>query len=340
MIPTHTPVSHEYENFLAHILANGREKKDRTGVGTRSIFGYQMRFDLSKGFPLVTTKKVHLRSIIVELLWFLAGDTNNNTLKAQNVSIWDEWAKPNGELGPVYGHQWRKWPGKPKMYRSDVVDPRNYEVAGYHTDADNKGIVMVIPQIDQIQQTIDLLRSDPDSRRIIVSAWNPADLPDMALSPCHALFQFYSEEMTDAERKAALDAEVFRLVVLKGMTHHDAHKCIASVGLPTRRLSCRLDQRSADAALGVPFNIASYALLTHMMAQQTNHAVGDLIWHGGDCHIYSNHVEGVKLQLTRLPYAMPVMLVDKAESIDSYTPDSFKLVGYSHHPKIEYAVAV
>jgi thymidylate synthase len=266
------PVRSQYEDFMRHVATAGAAKTDRTGTGTRSVFGYQMRFDLNEGFPLVTTKKVHLKSIIVELLWFLTGSSNNNWLKERGVTIWDEWARPDGDLGPVYGVQWRSWP---------TPD-------GSH--------------IDQISEVIKTLKSNPDSRRIIVSAWNVADLPKMALMPCHAFFQFY---------------------VADG------------------KLSCQLYQRSADIFLGVPFNIASYALLTHMVAQQCDLAVGDFIWTGGDCHIYSNHHEQVELQLSRTPYPYPTLhLKRRPDSIFDYQYEDFEVLDYQCHPAIKAPVAV
>jgi len=252
-------------------METGTAKSDRTGTGTRSIFGHQMRFDLADGFPLVTTKKVHLKSIVNELLWFLRGDSNVAWLHENGVSIWDEWADENGELGPVYGVQWRSWPTP----------------SGEH--------------IDQITQTVETLRSNPDSRRIIVSAWNVADIPQMALAPCHAFFQFY---------------------VADG------------------KLSCQLYQRSADMFLGVPFNIASYALLTHMMAQQAGLDVGEFVWTGGDCHIYDNHVDQVTEQLGREPLPLPTLKLNKRESIFDYTFEDVEIVDYQHHPAIKAPVAV
>lgn len=261
-----------YLSYLRHILENGVDKTDRTGTGTKSVFGYQMRFDLSEGFPVVTTKKLHLRSIIHELLWFLQGDTNVGYLQENRVSIWDEWANENGELGPVYGKQWRRW---------EAADGR---------------------VIDQVQNVIDIIRTNPDSRRMIVSAWNVGELDAMALPPCHLLFQFY---------------------VANG------------------RLSCQLYQRSADSFLGVPFNIASYALLTHMMAQQTNLEVGEFIWTGGDCHIYSNHIEQVQEQLSRQPYPEPRLVIHrKPPSLFDYRFEDFEIVGYQSHPAIKAPVAV
>ncbi|MFE1951154.1 thymidylate synthase [Streptomyces sp. NPDC059524] len=264
-------VDTQYEDLLKHVLTSGTAKADRTGTGTRSVFGHQLRYDLSQGFPLVTTKKVHLKSIVYELLWFLRGDSNVGWLQENGVSIWDEWADENGELGPVYGVQWRSWP---------TPDGRH---------------------IDQISQVLDTLRNDPDSRRMIVSAWNVAELDKMALAPCHAFFQFY---------------------VADG------------------KLSCQLYQRSADLFLGVPFNIASYALLTHMVAQQTGLEPGDFIWTGGDCHIYDNHVEQVTKQLSRTPYAFPELKLHKADSIFDYAYSDVEVLGYQHHPGIKAQVAV
>jgi thymidylate synthase len=275
--------SNQYENFMRHVFEQGVKKSDRTGTGTRSVFGHQMRFNLAEGFPLVTTKKVHLKSIILELLWFLRGSSNANWLKERGVTIWDEWAnKETGELGPVYGVQWRSWP---------TPTPDN---PGGH--------------IDQIAQVIDQLKATPDSRRIIVSAWNVADLPKMALMPCHAFFQFY---VAPGENGG------------KG------------------KLSCQLYQRSADIFLGVPFNIASYALLTHMIAQQCDLEVGDFVWTGGDCHIYDNHVEQVQTQLTREPFAYPQLVIKrKPASIFDYAYEDFEVVNYQHHAAIKAPVAV
>ncbi|HRN75182.1 thymidylate synthase [Ottowia sp.] len=267
------PIRHQYEDFMRHVHEHGVFKPDRTGTGTRSVFGYQMRFDLGEGFPLVTTKKVHLKSIIHELLWFLSGSSNNNWLRERGVTIWDEWADPEtGDLGPVYGVQWRSWP----------------RANGTH--------------IDQIAQVVETLKTNPDSRRIIVSAWNVAELDQMALMPCHALFQFY---------------------VAQG------------------KLSCQLYQRSADIFLGVPFNIASYALLTHMLAQQCDLAVGDFIWTGGDCHIYSNHEEQVQEQLSRTPFPYPTLHIKRRPpSIFDYEYEDFEVLDYQHHAAIRAPVAV
>ena len=261
-----------YLDLMKDILDNGSQKTDRTGTGTLSVFGRQLRFDLSAGFPLVTTKKLHLRSIIYELLWFLRGDTNIKFLKDNGVSIWDEWADENGELGPVYGHQWRSWP---------APDGRS---------------------IDQISQLISQIKQKPDSRRHIVTAWNPAEVDKMALPPCHALFQFY---------------------VADG------------------RLSCQLYQRSADYFLGVPFNIASYALLTYMFAQQCELLPGDFVWTGGDVHLYTNHLEQARLQLSRKPFPLPQLNIRrKPSSIFEYQFEDFEIVNYQSHASIKAPIAV
>lgn len=262
----------QYQQFLQHILDHGADKTDRTETGTRSVFGYQMRFDLGAGFPLVTTKKLHTRSIIHELLWFLRGETNIAYLKENGVSIWDEWADAKGDLGPVYGKQWRSW----RTADGDCID--------------------------QISNVIEEIQRNPDSRRLIVSAWNVGDLAEMALMPCHALFQFY---VADA------------------------------------KLSCQLYQRSADAFLGVPFNIASYALLTHMIAAQCSLGVGEFVWTGGDCHLYSNHLEQAKLQLAREPFPLPrLLLARKPDSIFDYRFEDFIIEGYQSHPAIKAPIAV
>jgi thymidylate synthase len=274
-----SPAPSTYEDFLRHVQQTGVFKADRTGTGTTSVFGYQMRFDLRAGFPLVTTKKVYLRAVIVELLWFLQGGRNVRWLQERGCTIWDEWARADGDLGPVYGVQWRSWPTP----------------GGGH--------------IDQISQVLQTLRSNPDSRRMVVSAWNVAELDAMALMPCHALFQFY----------------------------------VAPPATPGGRgvLSCQLYQRSADIFLGVPFNIASYALLTHMVAQQCDLEVGEFIWTGGDCHIYSNHAEQVALQLSRTPFAAPQLHIRRRPaSLFDYTLEDFEVLNYQCHPAIKAPVAV
>ena len=262
----------QYLAFIKHIRDHGSKKMDRTGTGTLSVFGYQMRFDLTAGFPLLTTKKLAVRSIFHELLWFLKGDTNTQYLHDHNVSIWDEWADANGDLGPVYGAQWRAW-----------------------RTADGASV-------DQMAQLVDQIKTNPDSRRLIVSAWNVGDLPKMALQPCHALIQFYVND---------------------------------------GKLSCQLYQRSADAFLGVPFNIASYALLTHMLAQQCDLTPAEFIWTGGDCHIYVNHLEQIDLQLSRDPLPLPQLRIKrKPESLFDYQYEDFEIINYQAHPHIKGAVAV
>jgi thymidylate synthase len=261
-----------YLEFMRHVRDHGHRKSDRTGTGTLSVFGYQMRFELAAGFPLLTTKKVHTKSIIHELLWFLSGDTNVRYLRDNGVTIWDEWADPNGDLGPIYGYQWRSWPapdGKP---------------------------------IDQLSDIVAQIRRNPDSRRLIVSAWNVGAIPRMKLPPCHAFFQFY---------------------VADG------------------KLSCQLYQRSADIFLGVPFNIASYALLTHLVAQQTDLGVGDFVWTGGDCHLYLNHLEQVEIQLARAPRPLPTLVIKRRpDSLYEYRYEDFEIADYVPHPAIKAPVAV
>ena len=261
-----------YLDYLQHVLTHGTRKVDRTGVGTLSVFGYQMRFDLSAGFPLVTTKKLHTKSIIHELLWFLSGNTNVAYLQENGVRIWNDWADADGNLGPVYGKQWRAW---------QTADGR---------------------VIDQISQVIEQIKTNPDSRRLIVNAWNVGELSKMALPPCHLLFQFFVAD---------------------------------------KKLSCQLYQRSADSFLGVPFNIASYALLTHMIAAQCDLGVGEFIWTGGDCHIYTNHIEQVQLQLTRTPYPLPTLTIKrKPATIFDYVFDDFEITNYEAHPHIKGEIAV
>ncbi len=267
----------QYLDLLDHVLTHGVDKSDRTGTGTRSVFGHQMRFDLAQGFPVLTTKRLHLKSIIGELLWFLRGDTNVRWLQERGIRIWDEWADADGNLGPVYGYQWRSWP---------TPDGR---------------------RVDQIAKVIEAIRTNPDSRRHIVSAWNVADVDDMALPPCHTMFQFYVSPGVDGGRG---------------------------------RLSCQLYQRSADIFLGVPFNIASYALLTLLVAQQTDLDPGDFVHTLGDAHLYSNHMDQARLQLSRDPFPLPTMRITPRDSIDAYDLDDFELVGYEAHPSIKAPIAV
>ena len=264
-------VNNDYENLLKDVLENGEKKGDRTGTGTRSVFARQLRYDMADGFPLITTKRVHVKSVIGELLWFLRGDTNVKWLQDNGIRIWNEWADENGDLGPIYGSQWRNW-----------------------TDKDGK-------HVDQIQSVLDTLEKDPDSRRMIVSAWNVGELDEMALAPCHAFFQLYAN---------------------------------------SGKLSLQVYQRSADLFLGVPFNIASYSLLLHMFAQQAGMEPGEMIWTGGDCHIYENHLEQVKTQLEREPYPFPKLELKPAEDMFSYNFDNFVISDYQHHPTIKAPVAV
>lgn len=328
------PIDTQYEDFMRHVYLNGHKKSDRTGTGTLSVFGYQMRWDLRKGFPLVTTKKVHLRSIIAELVWFLEGSQDNNRLRELGTTIWSEWARPDGSLGPIYGVQWRSWPGRPVSYQEDQI-PLDLELGGAYRISGAHDTVIVRKPIDQIAQIIDQLKNNPDSRRILVSAWNVEQLDQMALMPCHVLFQFYSRELSLEERFKEVPPEL--TVTANG---EFTHKHLDAYGIPRRSLSCQLYQRSADIFLGVPFNIASYAMLTHMVAQQTGHAVGDFIWAGGDCHIYDNHHKQVELQLSRDARPFPKLYLQKAKSINDYTVTSATVVGYEPHPHIPAPVAV
>jgi len=319
----------QYHDYLKYILENGIKKEDRTGTGTISIFGYQMRFDLSKGFPLVTTKKLHFKSIAYELLWFLNGDTNIKFLNDNGVKIWDEWADENGDLGSIYGEQWRRW-----------FNP--FDTYG---------------NIDQISKVIKQIKNNPDSRRLIVSAWNVVDLPDesltpqqnvkegnMALAPCHVMFQFYTQELSLNERydlycKLMTESygDDFNYLSVSSINHD----FFDTLNIPKRKLSCMLTQRSTDSFLGVPYNIASYSLLTHMIAQQCNLEVGEFIWSGGDCHIYLNHLEQVEEQLKRTPYDLPTLNIKrKPDSIFDYKYEDFEIVNYKAYPHIKGKVAV
>lgn len=328
----------QYETYLSHVLHNGVFKADRTGTGTHSVFGYQMRFNMDEGFPLVTTKKVHLKSIIEELLWFLDGSTSNKILNEKGVTIWDEWAKPDGDLGPVYGKQWRDWAGVPKLMRSDHAVPLR-AIKAAHYDSDNKGVVCIQQGIDQIADVLNQLHNNPDSRRIIVSAWNVADLPKMALAPCHAFFQFYSRELTFQERRDWLLNDGGKMI--GGSSDEEfLHACLDEMEVPRRQLDLQLYQRSADSFLGVPFNIASYAFLLHMVAQQVGMKPGEFIWTGGDCHIYQNHLEQVNLQLTRTPMPYPKLKLNKAKDLFSYQLEDFNIYDYNPHPAIKAPVAV
>lgn len=323
----------EYLDLLSDVHDHGRYKLDRTKVGCHSVFGRQIRFDLSKGFPMVTTKKLHLRSIIHELLWFLKGDTNIAYLKENGVRIWDEWADANGDLGPIYGEQWRSWKD---------IDGRTH---------------------DQITTAIELLRKDPASRRNVVSAWNVGQLDQMRLNPCHALFQFYAEELTTDERVDIYNAKVEEARREHAGRHWTDQEMVTwawlekgrekawngqtmveyldAEGVPKHRLSCQLYQRSADIFLGVPFNIASYALLTHMVAHVVGMAPGDFVHTFGDLHVYSNHIDQIELQMTRDPLPLPKLVLNPdVKNIFDFTIDDIKIVGYESHPAIKGDVAV
>lgn len=342
----------QYLALMQDILDNGVVKKDRTGVGTLSVFGRQLRFDLKEGFPLVTTKKVHLKSIIHELLWFLNGDTNVKYLQENGVKIWNEWANEEGNLGPVYGKQWREWRDCKVVECHDVGRTQQLMQRGYkyigNMKEDGTTYLVYEKAHDQISKVIQQLREDPDSRRIIVSAWNVADLDDMALNPCHNYFQFYTTEMTLLERLdwyEVNEPEKFASAPL--INHEDIddeerlHETLDREGIPRRKLSCFFLMRSNDVFLGLPFNIASYALLTHIVAQQLNMVPDELVYSGVDVHLYSNHLEQAKLQLTREPYPLPKLVIKrKPDSIFDYKYEDFELVGYQTHPHIAAPVAV
>lgn len=343
----------QYLEMMQNILDEGHVKGDRTGTGTLSVFGRQMRFDLRKGFPLITTKKLHLRSIIHELLWFLSGDTNTKYLEDNGVTIWREWQDENGNLGPLYGAQWRRWKDVKLVPKKNAALLEKLQDAGYadYGDADDGSQTfdarVLLKEHDQISKVVDQLRNDPDSRRIIVSAWNVGELDQMALAPCHAFFQFYTRELSIDERldwfeknlpdqfndsrfsnEAVADDAVF-------------HVEMDALEIPRRVLSCQLYQRSADMFLGVPFNIASYALLIHMVAQQVNMLPGDFVWSGGDVHLYSNHLEQAKLQLTREPLPLPKLVIKrKPESIFDYKFEDFEIRDYVSHDPIKAPVAI
>lgn len=342
----------QYLALMQDILDNGVVKKDRTGVGTLSVFGRQLRFDLKEGFPLVTTKKVHLKSIIHELLWFLNGDTNVKYLQENGVRIWNEWANEEGNLGPVYGKQWREWRDCKVVECHDVgrtqqLMQRGYKYIGNMKEDGTTYLVYEKPH-DQISKVIQQLREDPDSRRIIVSAWNVADLDDMALNPCHNYFQFYTTEMTLLERLDWYEVNEPEKFASAPLINHEViddeerlHETLDREGIPRRKLSCFYMMRSNDVALGKPFNIASYALLTHMVAQQVNMVPDELVYSGVDVHLYLNHLEQIKLQLTREPYPLPKLVIKrKPDSIFDYKYEDFEVVGYQSHPHIAMPVAV
>jgi thymidylate synthase len=307
----------QYHDLMRHILETGDTKTDRTGTGTISVFGYQMRFDLSKGFPLVTTKKIHMKSVIHELLWFLQGDTNVKYLQENGVKIWDEWADENGDLGPVYGSQWRSWPDYRKI--------RDHVSNGLDTE---------VYTIDQISQVIDRLKTKPDCRRMIVSAWNVADIPAMALAPCHCLFQFNTRPLSIDERvRIFCERHMDMTFVGEASLKH--------FNIPEYKLDCQLYQRSSDVFLGVPFNIASYSMLTHMIAQVVNMVPGDFIWTSGDTHLYLNHMQQVNEQLMRESRPLPKLKINpEVKDIFGFKYEDFTIEGYDPWPAIKAPVAV
>ena len=314
-----------YLEQLKYIKENGTLKKNRTSIDTVSVFGTQMRFNLLEGFPLLTTKKVHTKSMVYELLWFLMGNTNTKYLKDNGVRIWNEWEDENGDLGPIYGHQWTKFP--------------NYVLKGGHMgDTDWVCQSYENEPINQIKWAQERLRTNPDCRRIIVTAWNPADLPKMRLAPCHAMFQFYTEKISLHQR---IDIAKNKGVICFGYRDEDEeHKKLSRQGIPERYLSCQLYQRSADMFLGVPFNIASYSLLTHMMAQTTNMVAKDFVWTGGDTHLYVNHFEQVEEQLSRTPKESPRLRLHSKKDIFDFKYEDIIFENYNPHPAIKAEVAV
>jgi thymidylate synthase len=356
-----SPQEAQYLEMMGTVHNIGQVKTDRTGTGTRSQFGKMMRFNLQEGFPLLTTKKIHLKSIIHELIWFLQGSTNIAYLKENGVSIWDEWADANGELGPVYGAQWRRW--QDTKIVSMVFDSAKVEelmAQGYRIrttfsetigrDGSSCDDTMAVMQkeYDQISDAMHAIKTTPDSRRIIVSGWNVGDVPGMKLPPCHALYQFYVSDLTLEERiqmcttnyRHKFDDSSWR-AQLSDERVQEMQQALDGAGVPRKKLSCMLYQRSADTFLGVPFNIASYAILTHMFAQQADMAVGDFVWVGGDVHVYSNHTEQVETQLLREARPLPQLVIKrKPDSIFDYKFEDFEVVGYDPHPAIKAPVAV
>lgn len=346
---------HQYLYLLSDVLIDGKEKADRTHTGTLSVFGRSMRFDLTKGFPLVTTKKVHFKGIVAELLWFLEGSTNSNRLQELGARIWDEWADEAGELGPIYGKQWTGWEDT-KVVPATLKE--SYEQLGYVTVKelyDDAGLAYLVlhREINQITQAVELLKNNPDSRRILVSAWNPTVLPDESLSPqrnvelgqaalpaCHTFFQLYTESLTLKERLDIAVEKGFTIDVSVA-TRDSAIEALDLIGVPTRKLSCSFYCRSQDLFLGTVYNIASYALLTHLLAHVTNMALGHLIWTGGDCHIYKNHIDQVKQQLKRKPLELPTLTLNPdVRCLYSFTQEDIQLNGYNHHPAIKAPVAI
>ncbi len=356
---TNTEYTYAYETALRNIRDNGIVKTDRTGTGTTSLFGLQMRFDLTQGFPLLTTKKVFTKGIVHELIWFLNGETNIKYLQENGVKIWDDWADENSDLGPIYGYQWRSWPGKIMQRSLHGVDKDWYPLV----DGEQSPCETHQESIDQIAKVVQRIKDKPDDRRLLVSAWNPAQIDEMKLPPCHCLFQFYTRPLTVEQRHVlwtnSIDADVkvgpdweclnaywvnYQESLVNGIDvegHRQGLDAdLDSYGIPSRYLDCQLYQRSADFFLGVPFNIASYALLTSMVAQQCNMVPGEFVWTGGDCHIYSNHKEQVDLQLSRIGYSYPTLVLNKAASIFDYTYEDVKIIGYESHPAILAPIAV
>ena len=316
----------EYIDLVHHVMGWGVQKGDRTGTGTVSTFAQQMRFDLrNNSIPLLTTKHMHTKSIIHELLWFLAGDTNVKYLQDKGVRIWNEWADENGDLGPVYGKQWRDWKHTDILRDDwDTVEHDKNTNTTFNTTT-------VTKSIDQIANVIEQLRNNPNDRRIIVNAWNVGEIEDMALPPCHMMFQFWSREMSREER-----------MIVEGSGHFDiTHEILDMRGIPQRALSCHMYQRSCDVALGVPFNIAQYSILVHMIAQVTGHVADEFVWTGGDVHIYNNHFDGLDTQLERDPYPSPRLFLNPAiKEIDDFTFEDFEIVDYKYHPTIKMEVSV
>lgn len=327
--------------MVQYVLNHGTPKSDRTGTGTRSVFSYQMRFSLRDNtIPMLTTKKIHLKSIIHELLWFVAGGTNNNELNANGVTIWDEWAAADGDLGPIYGYQWRNWPGKIVSFSDVDARPRAEDITFY----DGKGGGLYLTRIDQLAVLIDKLKNNPDDRRLIVTAWNVGQLEDMALPPCHYTFQCYTRETGDSFRyKWACARGLIDHATLNYHTHtaEQIHDLLNTLAVPTRELSMMLNQRSADVGLGVPFNITQYSMLLRMIAEVVGLLPGEFIWNGGDVHIYDNHVDKLEEQLNRNPYDSPTLKFARAVAdIDDFGYDDFVIEGYQSHAAIKMDVAI
>lgn len=351
------PQEQQYLDLMVDTRGRGQVKTDRTGTGTTSVFGRMMRFDLQQGIPLLTTKKIHLKSIIHELIWFLSGSTSVKYLQDNGITIWDEWVREDGTIGPGYGKQWRRW-ADTKMLPADSPAERDFVekliAAGYRMVAQFPSsfayegnpsaastTVVLKKEYDQITDALNLIKHNPDSRRIIVSGWNVGDVPDQVLPPCHTLFQFYVSDLTWNERVQLAIKKNIAIDQSTVSNYTDVNAYFDSEGIPRKKLSCMLYARSQDTFLGTPFNIASYAILTHMFAQQADMAVGDFVWVGGDVHQYSNHTEQIELQLSREPRAMPELVIHrKPESLFDYKFEDFSVTGYDPHPAIKAPVAV